>query len=152
MDGSAVFEDSGKLTNIFGYWPSFHDAEVHELLLERGSVDPGKSSYVFPILTVKTHTFEMTNEVDAGGYFVLRKHTLVTLRFHDVEDCRLEGFNHQNAILGLEVTGAESAGSRKTPLRAVRMKSAFGVDASFKCSRCEVVAALPCNKNGGLLA
>jgi hypothetical protein len=93
----------------------------------------------------------MTNQVDAAGYFVLTKHTLVTLRFHDVEDCRLDGFNHHNAILGLTVTEADP-GARRSPVRIVRMESAFGLDASFKCSRCEVVAALPCDKNGELPA
>jgi hypothetical protein len=151
MDGAAVFEGSGKLTDLFGYWPTFHDAEVHELLLDRGNVDPDGSSYVFPILTVKIHVFEMTNEVDSAGYFVLTKHTLVTLRFHDVEDCRLNGFNQQNAINGLTVAEAD-AGSRRLPLLGVRMDAAYGLDASFKCSKCEVLAAVPCDKKGRLLA
>lgn len=149
MDGATAFERSSMLTDIFGYWPSFHDAEVHELLLDRGNVDAGSSSYAFPVLTVKIHVFEMTDEVTSEGFFVLTKHTLVTLRFHDVEAGRFDGFNHQNAILGLTVTDAER-GSRKAPLREVKMDAAYGLDASFRCSRCEVVAALACDEKGRL--
>jgi hypothetical protein len=151
MDGAVVFEGSRKLTDIFGYWPSFHDAEVHDLLLQRGDLDAARPSYVFPILTVKVHVFEMTNQVNPAGYFVLTKHTLVTLRFHDVEDCHLNGFNHQNAILGLTIAEADP-GARRTPVMEVTMDSAFGLDAAFKCSRCEVVEALPCDEKGGLHA
>src|SRR3954465_12653228 len=94
----SLIEGSNKLTGIFGRWPSFHDAEIHELHFWRGDVDPDRESYVFPVLTVKFHVWELTNEVDERGYLILRHHTLTTLRFHGVDDFKMEGFNHQNAI------------------------------------------------------
>ena len=74
-----------KITNIFGYWPSFHDAEVLEFHLWRGNVDPDVKAYVFPVLTVKIHLWEITSKVDTRGYCVLRHRTLATLRFHEPE-------------------------------------------------------------------
>lgn len=150
MGGETIFESSEKLTDVFGYWPSFHDAEVHEVLLDRGNIDSDYSSYVFPVLTTKIHVFEMTNQVNSSGHFVLVKHTLVTLRFHDVEECRLDDFNHQNAILGLTVKES-GPGLRNSPVREVTMEAAFGLDASFKCAKCEVVAAYACDERGRLL-
>lgn len=90
---------SEKLTKIFGYWPSFHDAEVRELHFWRGNVQTEKGIYDFPVLTLTIHVWELTNEVDAQGYYVLRHHTLTRLRFHDVDDFRMQGFNHQNAMM-----------------------------------------------------
>jgi hypothetical protein len=100
-------QGSEKLTAIFGYWPSFHDAEVIELHFWRGDVDTERERYVFPVLTVKLHAWELTNEVDERGYLVLRHHTMTTLRFHDVDEFKMESFNHQNAIFGLSIEQQE---------------------------------------------
>ncbi|PYU05658.1 MAG: hypothetical protein DMG33_10305, partial [Acidobacteria bacterium] len=45
-----LIENSRKLTEIFGYWPSFHDAEVIDLHFWRGDVDSEADRYVFPVL------------------------------------------------------------------------------------------------------
>lgn len=78
----ALIGGSEKLTEIFGYWPSFHDAEVIEMELRRGDVEPDAGHYVFPVLRVQVHLWEITNEVNSG-LLVLQKHTRTTLRFHD---------------------------------------------------------------------
>jgi hypothetical protein len=62
------------LTDIFGRWPSFHDAEIISIYLDRSGQDG-------PSLEAKIHLFEMTNRVDAKGYYVLKNHILVTFRF-----------------------------------------------------------------------
>ena len=50
-----------------GYWPSFHDADVV------------KVSRTSDSCTVTIHVFEMTDQFDSAGYFVLRNHHLVEL-------------------------------------------------------------------------
>jgi len=80
-----------KLIAVFGHWPSFHDAEVIWLKLDRRS--NGKEHG--PTLEAQIHAWEMTNEVDEHGYYVLRHHVLVSLKFLDVEELRLNDFNHQ---------------------------------------------------------
>jgi len=144
---AALIEGSKKLIDIFSYWPSFHDAEVFDLCLWRGDVEPEAGRYVFPVLTVKLHIWEMTNEVSTEGFFTSRYHTLSTLRFHDIDEFRMEGFNHQNAILGLLIVREERP-QGPSPVFSVRFDPAHGMGASFCCSRVEVVDAVPCSVDG----
>jgi hypothetical protein len=137
-----IIEGSEKLTSVFDYWPSFHDAEILEFNLWRGDVQPQEKKYIFPVLTTKIHLWEITAEVDSRGYLVLRHHTLATVRFHDVDNFRMEGFNHQNAILGLHFT-TEDRGEVLPPYVCVEFEPAFGISATFRCSRVEVVDAKP---------
>jgi hypothetical protein len=141
----ALIEGSKKLTDIFGYWPSFHDAEVIELHFWRGAVEPDEERYVFPVLRVILHVWELTK--DAKGFLVLRNHTLATLRFHDVNEFRMEGFNHQNAILELSIIRQERS-EGPSPVFAVHFDPAHGMGASFICSRVEVVDAVRCSEHG----
>ena len=141
-------EHSSRLTSIFGYWPSFHDAEVVEVHLWRGDLDPDNDRYVFPVLTVKLHLWELTNETDAQGFLVSRHHTLARLRFHDVEeDLELSGFNYQNEVFGLTIIKRERDDG-PSPYLAVEFKPSFGMGATFKCRRAEVLDAVPCDEHG----
>jgi hypothetical protein len=134
---------SEKLVRIFGYWPSFHDAEVIDLHLWRGDVDPDRARSVFPVLTLKVHLWELTSEVDSEGCLILRHHTLTTLRFHHVDQIEMNSFNHQNQIVRLSITRQERPDS-PSPFLAVRLEPGFGVSASFDCLTAEVVDASPC--------
>lgn len=60
---------SEALITAFGYWPHFHDAEVLEFNLSRGNLDPEAESWEFPCIHALIHVFEMTNEVNSGGFF-----------------------------------------------------------------------------------
>ena len=53
-----LIEGSKKLTDIFGYWPSFHDAEVIDLHFSRGDVEPDADQYIFPLLRVNLHVWK----------------------------------------------------------------------------------------------
>ena len=142
-----LIEGSEKLTKIFGYWPTFHDAEVHELNLWRGDVEPDAGQYIFPALSVSLHLWELLNETNERGYLVTRHHTFAKLHFHDVDELKMEGFNHQNAIFGLSITREERP-EGPSPLFVVNFDPAFGMGASFTCGRIEVVDAVPCSENG----
>jgi hypothetical protein len=71
----------------FGYWPSFHDAEVLDLKLFRS----GPS-------TIRVHTFETTDQVNSQGFFVCVKHVVVSFCFGHVTNLDLNSFNAQNVI------------------------------------------------------
>jgi len=141
---------SEKLTTIFGYWPSFHDAEVLELHFWRGNIQTEKGIYDFPVLTLTIHVWELTKEVDPHGYLILRHHTLTRLRFYDVHNFEMQGFNHQNAMMELVLT-REQRNEGPSPYFAVRVVAAFGMGASFKCLRVEVVDAVTCSDDGKLV-
>jgi hypothetical protein len=141
-------EGSEKLVDIFGYWPSFHDAEVIELNFWRGDVNPEEGRYIFPVLTVKLHLWEITDDVDGRGYLGRRNHTLATVRFHDVYKFMMEGFNHQNAIFGLDISQEERSEGPSPVFAVIFRPVALGVDASLTCMHIEVLDAVSCAKNG----
>jgi hypothetical protein len=136
---------SEKLTRIYGGWPTFDDAEVIDLHYWRGCVKPGAwdDSDVFPVLTIKIHIWMES----AASH-----HTLATLRFKDVDDFKMEGFNHQNAISQLNISvqerGTLSNGEKMIPFLAVRFHPMFGMSASFRCFHIEVVDAVRCTEEG----
>lgn len=148
----SLIEGAGKLTDIFGYWPSFHDAEVIDFSLWRGDVNPEKNRWVSPVLTVKIHLWEMAKDPQNDGAFQFLKHTLTLLRFHDVNHITLAGFNHQNPIFGLSFAvqqrGMLADGSPVTPYIVVEFEEAFQFSTTFKCFRAEVVSAVPCTEEG----
>ena len=137
----SLVQGSEKLLQIFGRWPSFHDAEVMEIHLSRAPKETGGSRDRRVELLAKIHTWDMTNELDSRGYYVLKNHTLVTLRFSGVEELRLEGFNHQNVIFGLTIQPKESSGAGSSKFH-VEFDPSFGVDAIFDCSAIEVAGAI----------
>jgi hypothetical protein len=76
----------------FGSWPSFHDAEILSISLNRTGTS-----------CIRLHTWDLTGEVDAKGYYVLRNHAVVSFLLDDGGDLELAGFSHQNVISGLAV-------------------------------------------------
>ena len=82
-----------ELYDWFGYWPSFHDAEVVTLHLDRA----GSSS-------LAVHTWEMTKEVDALGHYVLRKHVVVKFVMDDISNLSLEEIKRQNVVFGIQIS------------------------------------------------
>ena len=88
---------SADLISWFGLWPSFHDAEVLSIHLNR----QGESKVV-------VHTWQKTDEVDGRGHFVLTKHVVVTFLLESTLSVKLEDFNHQNVISGLSLDATAS--------------------------------------------
>ena len=99
----ASISGASDLVAWFGYWPSFHDAEVLSIHLNRS----GESS-------VAIQTWHRTNEVDERGYFIATKHVLVTFMLESIQTVQLDDFNHQNVISGL--TMEETAGGYRITL------------------------------------
>jgi hypothetical protein len=133
-------ENHQKLSALFGAWPSWHDAEIVDLHYWRGDIKPGDwdDSNIFPILTLKVIILgEQINDPDI----------LVTIRFHDVNDFKMEGFNHVNKIIDFTVTVEERGffknGQKLPPYLAVSFSHGFGMSASFRCFRIEVLDACP---------
>ncbi|MEO0691349.1 MAG: Imm50 family immunity protein [Pseudomonadota bacterium] len=81
-----------ELLQWFGRVPSFHDAEV----LEPSLVRSGPT-----VLSI--YTRNITNSIDANDYFIQKNHAVVTFELDGIVDLRLEGFNEQNVIWGLDL-------------------------------------------------
>jgi len=85
-----------ELFSWFGYWPSFHDAEIVSLTLNRIGVS-----------TLQVYAYHMTNELDDRGYYVLEKHVHVNFRMEEIFSLELFDFNLQNVIFGLILSRVE---------------------------------------------
>ena len=128
-------DNAASLTDIFGRWPSFHDAEIHSIRLDRGAAEP-------PSLEADVHVFEMTSDVTPDGFYVLKNHMLVTLGFAGIDQLELDGFNQQNVLADLVLRDISSR--QLDVLRwEVEFDSSFGVGARFLCERISVLRALP---------
>jgi hypothetical protein len=137
---SSLFEGADKLVPFFRTWPCFHDAEIVELHLWRGHVYAGDwdDRNIFPILTIKVLVLEATQPGATGA----GNDVLVTLRFHDVDQVELRDFNHNNSIVGLSVN-KQSRGAAEdelAPYLAVVLEQGFGLSASFRCFRVEILS------------
>jgi hypothetical protein len=87
------------LIGWFGRVPSFHDAEVLSIYLNRRAESH-----------IRIHTWSMTNSIDEKGYFILDKHVVVTFSLQDISASKFEGLSRQNVIDGFELLRHQSAG------------------------------------------
>ena len=130
-------QNSHLLTDVFGKFPSFHDAEVHQFNLLRG-----ETRFFNPMLFATIHVFEMTSQVDEKNRYVLKNHVLVEFRFSKVSDLEIAGFNHQNVLQFLEITEASEADGEETEFE-VLFEGIFGVSAKFRCEAVSVESVTP---------
>jgi hypothetical protein len=127
---------SNLLTDVFGQWPSFHDAEVisMELFRDSGGAD-------IPKLRARIHVFEMTPEVDEQGHYVLKNHVLVMFLFHGIVENNIQHFNEQNVLQELSIVDISSRQLEFLHFE-VDFLSLFGVEAKFKCQSVEIEAVV----------
>jgi len=93
----------------FGMWPSFHDGEVHRIVLDRNKRNAAGSAV--PTLEIQIRGWIMTSEVSESGHYHYKQahDSVVHFVFEDVFDLELEGFNHQNVLSSLNLAiGSES--------------------------------------------
>jgi hypothetical protein len=76
----------------FGYVPSFHDAEIIDLHLNRA----GPS-------TLRIHTWDMDPDHRTGEWPPFTKYVIVTFVLEEIIRLDLEDFSPQNVIMGLEL-------------------------------------------------
>ena len=111
----------------FGYWPTFHDAEVLSIVLNRS----GESHVV-------AHAWESTPEIDPSGYFVLAKHAIVTFRMEGfprdefgITRTEIACFNGQNVLSNASVSKTQDGFE-------LALAGIWGVDGSIFCERMSV--------------
>lgn len=83
----------------FGMWPSFHDGEVHRIVLDRTRVSFGSTSLSTLEVWIRTWTMKMCE-----GHYVRTNDSVVHFWFEDVSEFELEGFNQQNVLTALNIS------------------------------------------------
>jgi hypothetical protein len=114
-----------------GKWPTFHDAEVHNLNIWRGDVRPEDNVWIGTQMDV---SFELC---------ALQYPYMVLLRFHDCDSIKLGEYDYQNSVYDLTFTfedrGKLRDGTPMTPYICVTFIQAINMALSFKCMRVEVL-------------
>ena len=120
----------------FGRVPTFHDAEIVNLNLFRRAPS-----------TLSPHTWNMSQQVDARGYFVLEKHAVVTFAIEDIIDLQLDGFSHQNVIGGLKLRRTQLDPQRRHLVYGdafssedweIEIEPCFGVNGRIRCHKISI--------------
>ena len=127
-----------RLKSRFGGWPSFHDAEVVRLVLDRRGANG-------PTAELVVHAWLVTDKVDPRGYHVLEKHTLVRFLFERITSIELSEFNHQSVLFGLGIAAEVVEGE---PAFRVTLDPSYGLGGSLVCGRVVVADVSPCNARG----
>lgn len=131
VDPRKVVEGYEKILDRDGVWPNFHDAEVIDLQLWRGNVDPDREKYTFPQITAKVELCALEHPF------------MVTLKFLDCTSVMLSGFNHQNPIMDLrfllEKRGMMTDGQPMPPYIVVEFVPCLEFSLFLKCSGVQVI-------------
>jgi hypothetical protein len=126
-----LVEGNGLVTSRFGEWPSFHDAEIVRLHLDRNNgLEPSG-----PILTLWIYVFKSQFPPDDPN----RLDSLLELKFQDIDRFQMSEFNHQNAISSFEVEEIYSERLLRL-IHSVTIKPGFGISCAFECGLMEVVS------------
>ena len=142
VEPNSIVAGAEPLLSIFGTWPSFHDAEVLSIRLDRQN----SNLYESPVLYASIHVFAgRRNDASPTGV-EFYNHTIVTFRFNLVLGLHLSEFNGQNAIFDLIFEKPPDAPDM-APLKITFVPS-FGIHCSFFCKSVDIVqveSGLPVN-------
>ena len=98
-------------------------------------------------MTADIHAFEMMPEVDVRGFYVLRNHVVVSLRFLRISKLELWDFNHQNVLSGLEIDDADPMSNDGRSVK-VSAGTSHGCAFDLTCDRVVVERVEPCDAGG----
>jgi hypothetical protein len=128
-----------EVIKAFGYWPDFHDAPVISCSFRDGSDST---------LDLALQAWEMTDELDARGYFIARKHHLVYFRFAGITEAEVHYFTDVgNILFRISFSPVEQFHQRGRFL--VGLESAMGGDMGGKFyAEAGGVRILPCDEKG----
>ncbi len=131
----ARLEKADLIEGIFGKWPSFHDSEITEILLDRR----GPTITIGLILRVAGGSLNGAVPDDTA-------HLRVTLRFYDVENLQIQDFNYQNVVFALLLTRIDeprfTTGIVESRIM-LTIESVFGAVCKFTCARGQVLQVEP---------
>jgi hypothetical protein len=119
------------LVNTMGQFPTFHDSEVLQIVLDRGDRKTIPAN-----LLAKIRVLKLVSKDDGNGNYLWNKH-LVELRFFSIEKVALQGFNFQNVLFDLHIEEISEPLSNEMKYQVV-FESSHGVEMEFQCSEVAV--------------
>jgi hypothetical protein len=138
MPAHEFISDNHLVLEAFGRWPSFHDAEVHCVVLDR-TRRSDSGAYV-PSLELVVRGWNLVRD-DDSGLLKAENDSIVSFRFEEVTDVEFEGFNRQNVLDYLEFALVQTD-ENPTKL-GVELVHCYGLSGGFKALRARVVSVSP---------
>jgi hypothetical protein len=139
FDPSPFIEDSHKLIEVIGEWPSFDDAELISLTLDRTDGSPHKPESSSPTLSMRVRLAET-------GYY------LTEIRFNKVCNLELKGFSYQNEIQEIVFeqlpARTDPRGSFTPAGISAEIIAHCGLHGRFEFQSGVVFSIVPCDRDG----
>lgn len=139
MDPYEFIEGHEQVIARFGQWPSFHDGEVHRVLLDR--LSQSASGAYIPTVELHVRGWIMGPEVTEEGIYKLNNDSVVCLLFEDIFDFELEGFNQQNVLSSLALSLI--ADPKGTQALHVELEHCYLFSGEFSARRAKVLGVTP---------
>ena|SRR5690349_10484292 len=109
-----------ELVAWFGRIPRFHDAKIL-----------GVSLHTDQPSTIRIHAWQMTDEKDEKGYFILDRHVVVTISLEQVTSISLTDFNLPGIIYDLELSNSGDEVQ-------IAWTGSYGVDGTLRAKRARI--------------
>src|SRR6185312_4118984 len=119
-------------------WPTFHDAQVVQLVLDRGGVGENAG----PTLTLTVYAYLAGPGVEPNGTYVLSKECVVTFEVRRIAQVELSEFNDQNALWELAIMDRTRDQLEWVKFEVV-LASSHGVGGRFSCHDAVVCSVEP---------
>jgi hypothetical protein len=130
MNNPTYILNNKAVTDLYGRWPSFHDAKVVAYEMSGNAIG------------FTLHAWDMTDEVDEKGRYVLKNHALVSFRFTGIHDVNMDSFSSNNILYALDFIPGSDASFK------VALDSVMDMDGSFSARFGEVTSVAPCTSGG----
>ena len=140
VDAHEFIDNKRIVLETFGRWPSFHDGEVHRLVMDRTRRHANGACY--PSIELVVRGWNMTSDVTEAGFYRLECDSLVHFLFEEVTDVEFDGLNHQNVLSGLDFD-IDPANEGMVSQLSVELCHCYGLSGSFKARRATVLSVTP---------
>ena len=117
-----------------GLWSDFHDCEVLSIMLDRSPFCEGIACDLRAVFYI----FDIRHAPSSPE----RRPAHVEMLFHDIDELRIDGFNHQNPIMGLGLSLALCERLRKERILVEWGRTALPHDVKFRCDSITVVRVI----------
>ena len=124
----------------FGLWPSFHDGEVHRIVLSRTTRSP-RGAFV-PSVEMHLRGWVMGPELTAEGIYKKHGDAVVHFLFEDIFDLEIEGFNQQNVLSSLNLSLIDDTDGRGQALH-VELEHCYVFSGVFVARKARILGVAP---------
>lgn len=121
------------LIKHLGHWPTFHDFEVLSIALDRVVISAAACD-----LKVNFLVFDLNKAPEDPE----RKQGCAEFLFENIDELHIDGFNHQNPIMGLSIVSCEGDQNR---FRVQWGGTCIRHEVSFTCGRIAIVRVVDLN-------